>query len=38
MIKKIRNNGVSSEAYYFLKSHMIWVYYQALLRLKTGND
>lgn len=38
MIKKIRNNGVSSEVYYFLKSHMIWVYYQALLRLKTGND
>ncbi len=38
MIRKIRSSGVSSEVYYFLKSHMIWAYYQALLRLKNGND
>jgi L-lactate utilization protein LutB len=38
MIKKIRSSGVSSEVYYFLKSHMIWAYYQALLRIKTGNN
>ncbi|MCX9011680.1 MAG: LUD domain-containing protein [Candidatus Methanoperedens sp.] len=38
MIRKIRSRGISSEIYYFLKSHMIWVYYQALLKLKTGID
>jgi L-lactate dehydrogenase complex protein LldG len=34
IIRKIRSKGISSEVYYFLKSHMIWAYYQALLRLK----
>jgi L-lactate utilization protein LutB len=38
MIRKIRSSGVSSEVCYFLKSHMIWAYYQALLRIKTGNN
>ncbi len=32
IIKKIRGSGVYSDIYYFLKSHMIWVYYQALMR------
>ncbi len=34
IIKKIRSEGISSEIYYFLKSHAIWIYYQTLLRLK----
>ncbi|MBU4373388.1 MAG: LUD domain-containing protein, partial [Euryarchaeota archaeon] len=38
IIKKIRSDGISSEIYYFLKSHMIWVYYQLLLRLKIENS
>lgn len=33
LIKNLRSTGISSEVYYFLKSHIIWVYYQALLRL-----
>jgi len=33
LIKNLRSTGVSSEVYYFLKSHIIWVYYQALLRV-----
>lgn len=33
IISKLRSTGVSSEFYYFLKSHMVWVYYQSLLRL-----
>jgi L-lactate utilization protein LutB len=32
IIKKIRSDGISSEIYYFLKSHMIWAYYQLYLR------
>lgn len=31
IIRKIRSDGSSSEIYYFLKSHMIWGYYQLLL-------
>ena len=34
IIKNLRSTGVSSEFYYFLKSHMVWVYYQSLLRLE----
>ena len=34
IIKKIRSSGASSDIYYFLKSHMMWVYFQTLLRLK----
>lgn len=34
IIKKIRSKGVSSDIYYFLKSHMIWIYYQLLLKSK----
>jgi L-lactate dehydrogenase complex protein LldG len=37
IIRKIRNKGIRSDVYYFLKSHMIWVYYQTLLRLKENN-
>ncbi|KCZ71484.1 hypothetical protein ANME2D_02214 [Candidatus Methanoperedens nitroreducens] len=37
IIKRIRSKGISSDIYYFLKSHMIWAYYQMLLRLKTAN-
>ncbi|MCZ7357978.1 MAG: LUD domain-containing protein [Candidatus Methanoperedens sp.] len=33
LIKKIRSEGISSEIYYFLKSHAMWVYYQTCLRL-----
>jgi len=33
LIKNLRSTGISSEVYYFLKSHIIWVYYQALLRV-----
>lgn len=33
IIRKIRSRGVSSEIYYFLKSHMIWLYYQSLLKI-----
>lgn len=32
IIKKIRSKGVSSEIYFFLKSHAIWAYYQLLLK------
>ncbi|MGB8218379.1 MAG: LUD domain-containing protein [Candidatus Methanoperedens sp.] len=34
IIKKIRSDGISSEIYYFLKAHVIWGYYQVLLRSK----
>lgn len=34
VIRNIRSEGISQEIYYFLKSHMIWIYFQALLRLK----
>jgi len=34
IIKNIRSDGISSELYYFLKSHMIWAYYQILLKSK----
>jgi L-lactate dehydrogenase complex protein LldG len=33
IIKKLRSTGISSEIYYFLKSHSLWLYYQALLRI-----
>jgi L-lactate dehydrogenase complex protein LldG len=33
LIKKIRSTGLSSEVYYFSKSHILWLYYQTLLRL-----
>lgn len=33
MIKRLRSNGLSSDVYYFLKSHTLWLYYQSLLRL-----
>jgi len=33
LIKKIRSKGLSSEVYYFSKSHSLWLYYQTLLRL-----
>lgn len=36
IIKNLRSTGISSDIYYFLKSHMIWIYYQALLRLEAG--
>jgi len=35
MIKRIRSTGLSSDVYYFLKSHTLWLYYQTLLRLKS---
>ncbi|NJD76874.1 MAG: lactate utilization protein [Candidatus Methanoperedens sp.] len=38
IIKKIRSSGVSSDIYCFLKSHMVWVYYQALLRLRIDKN
>jgi len=31
LIKKIRSKGISSEIYYFLKSHTIWLFYTASL-------
>ena len=34
IIAKIRSRGVSSDIYYFLKSHMLWVYYQSVFRLR----
>lgn len=37
IIRKIRSSGIRSDVYYFLKSHMIWVYYQTLLRLQENN-
>lgn len=33
MIKEIRSTGISSDVYYFLKSHGLWLYYQSILRL-----
>ncbi|MCE8422501.1 MAG: lactate utilization protein [Candidatus Methanoperedens sp.] len=33
MIRKIRSKDVSTEVYYFLKSHAIWMYYQIFLKL-----
>jgi len=38
IITKLRSTGVSSEFYYFLKSHMVWVYYQSLLRLEAETE
>lgn len=38
MIKKLRSRGISSEFYFFLRSHMIWIYYQALMRLDAGKE
>lgn len=35
IIKRIRSAGLSSDVYYFLKSHMLWLYYQSRLRLKS---
>ncbi|VVB90102.1 Lactate utilization protein B [uncultured archaeon] len=35
IIKRIRSSGLSSDVYYFLKSHMLWLYYQSLLRLRS---
>ncbi len=32
MIRKIRSDGISSEIYYFLKAHVVWGYYQVLLK------
>jgi L-lactate utilization protein LutB len=37
IIRKTRSRGIFSEVYFFLKSHMIWAYYQILLRIKTWN-
>jgi L-lactate dehydrogenase complex protein LldG len=33
LIRKIRSTGLTSEVYYFLKSHTLWLYYQSVLRL-----
>jgi L-lactate utilization protein LutB len=33
-IKKLRSTGLSSEIYYFLKSHTMWLYHQTLLRIE----
>lgn len=38
MIKRIRSTGLSSDVYYFLKSHTLWLYYQTLLRLNIGGE
>ena len=38
IIKNLRSTGVSSELYFFLKSHMVWVYYQSRLRLEAGKE
>ncbi len=38
MIKRIRSTGISSDVYYFLKSHMLWLYYQAQLRLDVEKE
>lgn len=38
IIKKLRGTGISSEIYYFLKSHSLWLYYQALLRLENERE
>jgi L-lactate dehydrogenase complex protein LldG len=34
IIRKLRSTGLSSEIYYFLKSHTLWLYYQALLKIE----
>ena len=34
IIKKIRGKGISSDIYNFLRSHMIWIYYQLILKSK----
>lgn len=38
LIKKIRSTGLSSDVYYFLKSHTLWLYYQTLFRLNIQNE
>jgi L-lactate utilization protein LutB len=38
IIKKLRSSGLTSDIYYFLKSHTLWLYYQTLLRMKTENE
>ncbi len=32
MIRTLRSHGISSDAYFFLKSHLLWIYYQSRLR------
>ncbi len=34
LIRKIRSSGIHSDVYYFLKSHVIWIYYLLLLESK----
>lgn len=36
IINKLRSKGISSDIYYFLKSHIVWAYYQILLRVEIG--
>lgn len=38
MIKKIRSKGISSDIYYFLRSHAIWIYYQILLKSQLNKN
>jgi L-lactate dehydrogenase complex protein LldG len=38
MIRRIRSTGIPSDVYYFLKSHMLWLYYQTILRLDIGSE
>lgn len=38
LIKEIRSKGLSSDVYYFLKSHSLWLYYQTLLRLNIQTE
>ncbi len=38
MIRNIRSTGLSIDLYYFLKSHTLWVYYQALMRLDVEKE
>ena len=38
IIKKLRSTGISSEIYYFLKSHSLWLYYQTLLKFRNESE
>jgi len=34
IIRDIRSKGISDEIYYFLKSHVCWIYYNFKIKLK----
>ncbi len=38
IIRDIRGKGLSDEVYYFLKAHILWVYYNMFIKIETGKN